>query len=165
MKRGRLSRQTQNGPQESLLPCECPEVASQLHHYPFNCSAHGVRHQFIYRALRLETKYNIHLDVEREEEWEKMGEEMNKWMNEKKYNRMMFRFCFLVSGVTNSQVQEIQKISWSWSYISWSRKHRLMSYMHCNLMLRKIEESNLRILELTDAFNHSKNILLKQRGI
>ena len=26
-------------------------------------------------------------------------------MNEKKYNSMMFRFCFLVSGVTNSQVQ------------------------------------------------------------
>ena len=26
-------------------------------------------------------------------------------MNEKKSNRMMFRFCFLVSGVTNSQVQ------------------------------------------------------------
>lgn len=26
-------------------------------------------------------------------------------MNEKKYNCLMFRFCFLVSGVTNSQVQ------------------------------------------------------------
>lgn len=35
----------------------------------------------------------------------KMREEMNKWMNEKKYNCMMFRSYFLVSGVTNSQVQ------------------------------------------------------------
>lgn len=103
MKRSRWSREPPNVPWESLLPCECLEVASQLHHYPFNPSAHVVWHQLSTEYWAIETKYNF--DVEREVGMKKNEGKMSKWMNEKKYNCLMFRFCFLVSGVTNSQVQ------------------------------------------------------------